>query len=84
MGFPQAGNTLAVTVIGVQGDLHEAAVNGAALECRFALLETYVIIAGMAAANGTGTAAMLGRVEKADQPSRSRSLGPAARCCNGE
>ncbi len=33
----------------------------------------------MAAANGTRTAAILGRVEKADQPSRSRSLGPAAR-----
>ncbi len=38
----------------------------------------------MVAANGTGTAAMLGRVEKADQPSRSRSLGPAARRVNGE
>ncbi len=38
----------------------------------------------MAAANGTGTAAMLGREEKADQPSRSRSLGPAARRVNGE
>ncbi len=36
----------------------------------------------MAAANGTRTAAMLGRVEKADQPSRSRSLGPAARRVN--
>ncbi len=35
----------------------------------------------MAAANGTRTAAMLGRVGKADQPSRSRSLGPAARQC---
>ncbi len=38
----------------------------------------------MAAANGTGTAAMLGHAEKADQPSRSRSLGPAARRVNGE
>ncbi len=37
----------------------------------------------MAVANGTGTAAMLGR-EEADQPSRSRSLGPAARRVNGE
>ncbi len=33
----------------------------------------------MAAANGTETAAMLGSEEKANQPKRSRSLGPAAR-----
>ncbi len=39
----------------------------------------------MAAANGTVTAAMLGREEKvADQPSRSRLLGPAVRRVNGE
>ncbi len=39
----------------------------------------------MAAANRTGTAAMLEREEKAaDQPRRLRSLGPAARRVNGE
>ncbi len=38
----------------------------------------------MAAANGTGTAAMLEREEKAVQLSRLRSLGPAARRVNGE
>ncbi len=36
----------------------------------------------MAAANGTGNAAMLEREQKADQPSRLRSLGPAARRVN--
>ncbi len=43
MGFPQAGNTLAVTVIGVQGRPARAAVTARHLERRFALLETYVI-----------------------------------------
>ncbi len=38
----------------------------------------------MEAANGTGTTAKLGRTEKANQLSRSRSLGPAVRHVNGE
>ncbi len=38
----------------------------------------------MEAANGTGTAAKLGHKEKANQLSRSRSLGPAVRHVNGE
>ncbi len=47
MGFPQAGNTLAVTVIGVQGVPARATVTARHLQqCRFALLGVCVRFAG--------------------------------------
>ncbi len=61
MGFPQAGNTLAVTIIGVQGRPPALERGIRTPICSFRDLRE---IRRMAAANGTKTAAMLGRVEK--------------------